>query len=169
MNLPTQDGLSIHFDTTEVDFISAMGLDQAEAVMMEHGNLIDPPVQHLFIPGYYVRTITMPKDALITSKIHRTKHKYQILSGDVSVWIEGTGTVRLMAPYEGITFPGTRRLLFCHEQTVWQTFHYRDDHETTVEQIENRIIEPHFNSILGMTHREMSKITNHEHCILSPE
>jgi hypothetical protein len=164
LELPVQDGLS-----AEPNFLSEMGLDQAEAIMLQ-GNIINPPVQHLFIPGYYVRTIRMEEGALIASKIHRTEHQYQILSGVVSVWIDGSDEPELLkAPYQGATYPGTRRLLYCHEETVWQTFHPREDHETTVEQMEERLIEPHFNELTGMTHKQMSQITSHDHLAIGNE
>ncbi len=102
---------------------------------------IDFPLVHRFTPGLYAREIFMPAGAILTSKIHKTEHPYVISKGRVSVWIEGIGWERLRAPHTGITKPGTRRLLYIHEDTIWTTFHPTT--ETDLEVIERLLIEPH--------------------------
>lgn len=108
---------------------------------------VECPLLHVFTPkgpdtpaGLYTRQITMPAGSLIVSKIHKTEHPYIISKGRVLVWIDETGWQQLQAPHMGITKPGTRRVLIVLEETVWTTFHVGN--ETTVEEIEARIIEP---------------------------
>lgn len=84
---------------------------------------VDCPLIHRFTPGMYTREIFMPKGTLIVSKIHKTEHPYVITKGVVSVWIEGVGVQLFKAPYVGVTKPGTRRILFIHENCSWMTFH----------------------------------------------
>ena len=84
------------------------------------------PLVHRFTPWLYAREITMPAGTLLTSHIHNTEHPFVISKGDISVWTKQTGIVRYKAPYTGVTTPGTRRLLFAHEDTVWTTFHVTD-------------------------------------------
>lgn len=103
---------------------------------------------HIFSPRLYTRKIYMPKGSLITSKIHKTEHPFVVLEGVVSVFTETDGEVLIAAPYMGITKPGTRRVLYCHEDTVWATFHVLDFEGETLDQIEARIIEPHVNAYL---------------------
>lgn len=99
------------------------------------------PVTHRFTPGLYAREIRMAAGTLLTSKIHRTEHPYVLSQGAVTVWTEAEGVVHLRAPYTGITRPGTRRVLYIHEDAVWTTFH--PTLETDVDKIEAAIIEPH--------------------------
>jgi quercetin dioxygenase-like cupin family protein len=80
------------------------------------------PLTHTFTDGIYVRQIFMPKGMLIVSKIHKYEHPYFVLSGRVSVLTED-GVQDIVAPYSGITKPGTKRLLYIHEDTVWTTIH----------------------------------------------
>ena len=80
----------------------------------------------------------MPKGTLIISKIHKTEHPFVIVKGKVSVWVEGIGTVTYTAPYVGITKPGTRRVLYIHEDCSWLTFHATD--KTTPEEVEADVI-----------------------------
>jgi len=105
------------------------------------------PLKHTFVPGMYIREITMPKGALLTSKIHKIEHPYFVVSGDVSVITE-KGEVRIKAPFSGITPAGTKRLLYCHEETVWITVHRTD--KTDLEEIEEEVIAKDFNEFEGV-------------------
>ena len=99
------------------------------------------PVSHLFTPGLYVREIFMPAGTLLTSKIHKTEHPFVILSGKASVWIGDGEEVVLEGPYVGVTKPGTRRVLYIHEDMRWLTFHPTEFTDLAV--IEEQLIEPH--------------------------
>lgn len=99
---------------------------------------IECPLRHSFVPGFYVRQIFMPAGSLVISKIHKTEHPYVITRGKVSVWIEGVGVQNLRAPFTGITKPGTRRVLYVHEDCLWTTFHATD--KKVVEEIERDVI-----------------------------
>jgi hypothetical protein len=104
------------------------------------------PLTHRFTPGLYCREIFMPKGTLLTSKIHKTEHQFIISKGSVSVWTEDGGVTRLTAPFHGITKPGTRRILYIHEDTIWTTFHPTT--ETNLEKLEAELIFPHTEHLL---------------------
>jgi hypothetical protein len=114
--------------------------------------LAEFPLVHRFTPGLYIREIFMPAGSVLTSKIHKTEHPYVISKGVVSVWTADRGTVTLKAPHTGITKPGTRRVLFVHEDTIWTTFHVGE--EDSVEAIEDRIIEKRDNRRLNTEQKE---------------
>lgn len=111
-------------------------LDRCEDVIRKMEEA-DCPLVHSFTPGMYVRQIFIPARTVLTSRIHLTEHPYVISKGDISVWTKETGCVRLKAPHSGITKPGTRRLLFAHDDTIWTTFHATD--ETDVDKIVDTI------------------------------
>jgi hypothetical protein len=102
---------------------------------------LDCPVTNRFTPGLYIREIFMPKGSLIISKIHKTEHPFIVSKGHAAVWTEESGVVQIKAPHTGITKPGTRRILYIHEDCIWTTFHPTT--ETDVARIEEQIIEPH--------------------------
>jgi len=112
--------------------------DRMQAAMMQFDEA-EFPLTHRFTPGLYSRQILMPAGSLVASRIHKTEHPYVISKGDISVWTREDGLVRLKAPHTGITRPGTRRILFAHEDTVWTTFHATG--ETDPETIINTICE----------------------------
>lgn len=113
--------------------------------------LIDCPLKHTFTPGLYSREIFMPAGILVTSEIHKTQHQFVISQGVVTVALMENGKViseeTHEAPYQGVTKPGTKRLLYIHEDCIWTTFH--STLLTTVDDIYNDIIEKHENPLLS--------------------
>lgn len=122
---------------------------------LERALLADPssqfeelPLNHVFTPGVYTRQIFMRAGVLCTSKIHKVRHPYVVLFGRVSVFTPGTAVTNfeptiehITAPHFGITEPGTRRVLYMHEDTVWMTFHPNGDDTEDLTVIEDRLIE----------------------------
>ena len=112
------------------------------------------PLKHTFVDGAYVREITMPKGALIISKIHKITHPYFILKGDVSVLTE-EGIFRLKAPYSGVTKAGTKRVLYIHEDTVWTTIHVTKHRD--LKKIENQIIAKNFDELPKWAEKQLTE------------
>jgi hypothetical protein len=69
------------------------------------------------------RGIFMPAGTFLTSRIHLYEHPFVISMGMVSTWDDEHGWRTLVAPHTDVTKPGTRRFLYVHEDTVWDTFH----------------------------------------------
>lgn len=123
------------------DLVLHEKIDRLEKAMLANLPLVDFPVEHLFTNGLYVRTVFNPAGSLLTTKIHKTEHPFAILKGSVSVYVPGVGTEHLEAPHIGVTKPGTRRVIYAHEDTVWVTFHPNPDDETDLDKLEERLIE----------------------------
>ena len=119
------------------------------------GDWDECPLTHTFADGIYVREIFMPKGMLIVSKIHKVKHPYFVLSGDLSVLTE-EGEVRIKAPFYGITPAGAKRLLYIHEDTIWITVHATS--ETDLEKIEEDIIAKSFDKLPESTIKDMPEL-----------
>ena len=102
------------------------------------------PVTHTFTDGMYIREIFMPKGTLLTSKIHKTKHPYFVMTGKAEV-VTDEGVVVIEAPYHGITQPNTKRVLKIIEDMVWITCHATE--ETDLKKIEEQVIAKSFNEI----------------------
>lgn len=118
-------------------------IDELERELLRHPDiLIDMPVTHLFTPGMYVREIFNPAGTLLTTKVHKTEHPFALMKGKVSIFTPGSSQVEhLIAPYIGVTVPGTRRVMFVHEDVIWITFHANPDNEQDLDKLEERIIE----------------------------
>jgi hypothetical protein len=136
-------------------------IDELEATIIQNLDVIDAPLVHKFTNGMYIREIFMPAGSLWTSKIHKTEHPYVVSYGKAAVSIDNQEWYEITAPYTGITQPGTRRILYILEDCIWTTFHRvdgmksefnelsKDEVEKIVEQIEDKILEPHINYITG--------------------
>lgn len=121
-------------------------IDELELAMSEFP-IQECPLNHTFEDGMYIREIFMPAGTLITSKIHKTRHPYEITMGKVYVRVNEEDWQLLEAYYRGITEIGTRRVLYILEDTLWTTYHLTD--KKTVDEVEEEIIEKHDNPLLS--------------------
>jgi hypothetical protein len=119
------------------------------------------PLKHTFTDGMYIREIFMPKGYVLTSKIHKLSHPYFILKGEVSV-LTDEGTIRIKAPYSGITKPGTKRVIYIHEDCVWITCHPNPDNGEDLEKIEERIIAKTFDELPNNIIEALGEVLNLE-------
>ncbi len=137
--------------------VAGDSIDELEAAMAnsiangaEHAAI---HVVHRFTPGLYIRECHIPKGALLTSATHKTRHPFVISAGRIRV-ISETEHVEYAAPFTGVTEPGTRRMLYALDDTIWTTFHVTE--ETDILKIGEQILEPHQNSLLPENHPALS-------------
>jgi len=91
-------------------------------------------------PGLISREIRMNAGSEHRSKVHNSEHQYIVSYGSVIVRENDGPPVLVIAPFHGITKPGTWRHLFMPMPCVWTTFHATD--KTTIEELEKDIIQP---------------------------
>ena len=107
-----------------------------EAEMRKHPQL-DLPLKHHFSDGLYARELFIPKGTLLTGKVHKFQQLNIMSKGDMSVLTEH-GIVRVQAPYHVVSPPGTKRIAFAHEDTVWTTILATD--ETDIAKLEAHFV-----------------------------
>jgi hypothetical protein len=95
------------------------------------------PLKHSFADGCYVREIFNPAGQILVTKIHKKKHPFFLLKGKMSILTEN-GIEHLKAPYHGITSPGTKRVIYTHEDCVFVTVHATEN--TTIKDVEEEVI-----------------------------
>ena len=95
------------------------------------------PLEHFICNKTYVRQITLPKDMILTGKVHNFDHTSILSKGDVTIMTD-EGTVRVKAPATWISKAGTKRLIYVHEETIWSTIHQSEN--TLVEDLEKEIV-----------------------------
>tara|TARA_R110002096_G_scaffold406054_1_gene604223 strand:- start:158 stop:640 length:483 start_codon:yes stop_codon:yes gene_type:complete len=115
-------------------------LDSGLAITGEEFDKVNP-LKHKFADGCYIREIFMPAKELVISKIHKKLHPYFILKGKLSILTED-GVQYIEAPYSGITKPGTKRVLYMHEDTIFVTVSVTD--KTDIKEIEDEVIAKDF-------------------------
>lgn len=104
----------------------------------------DFPVTHFKAPGMIGRQMHIPKDSIIVGKIHKHAHLNQISYGHVRVMTE-FGPMEIKGPHTFTSQPGTKRVVYALEDTLWTTFHlnpneYDPEDEDDMKQLENEII-----------------------------
>jgi len=126
---------------TNTPLASREGIALIEATLVEafseNGWEDSFPLQHRFADGVYAREMLIPAGHLIVGKIHKFGHLNVITKGLVSVLTE-FGVETLQAPTTFISKPGTKRVVYAHEDTVWTTFH--GTQHTTPDEVEADII-----------------------------
>lgn len=96
------------------------------------------PLQHVFAPGAYARTIFIPAGTVIVGKIHKHQHLNILSQGSVSVFTEAGGVERLSGPLTMVSPAGTKRAVYAETDAVWTTIHLTN--ETDLEKIEDEVI-----------------------------
>lgn len=102
---------------------------------------IDLPLGHFQIPGVYVRAMLIPKDTVLTGKIHNHECISIVAKGDISVKTRD-GLTRLNAGWIGVSEAGIKRAGFAHEDTVFITVHRTD--QTDLAAIEAELVSESF-------------------------
>jgi len=133
-------------------------IDQFEAALTEYP-AVDCPVVHRFTPGLYIREIFIPAGTMLTSAEHKKEHPFVITKGEIEVISENEGAITYLAPFHGITKPGTRRMLRAITDTIWTTYHVTQ--ETDLDKIAEDIIAPHSNPLL-QNHIAQWRISNNK-------
>jgi len=110
-------------------------LDLEAAMLAQPENLIHIEPVHYFANNLYAREITIPKDVTLTGHIHKTEHFCVLSKGEVSVYTED-GIKRLKASSVVHSLPGTKRVLYAHEESVWINFHHNPTNENDPEKME---------------------------------
>jgi quercetin dioxygenase-like cupin family protein len=116
---------------------------------------LDFPLKHHHADGSYGREMFIAKGRVIVGKIHKHSHVNVISQGKVSVMTED-GLQILTAPLTFVSKPGTKRVVYAHEDTIWTTIHVTE--ETDLEKIEEQVIAKSFDEYFALTSPEQSPL-----------
>jgi hypothetical protein len=144
-----------------------------ETKMMTEGEHIEIPVNHHFSKDVYAREMVVPKGTMLVGKIHKHQNLNILSQGEVSI-LSIDGSLRVKAPYTFVGSPGSKRLFYMHEDTVWTTIH--GTNETNVDKIEESFIAKNYEdvylaskrtfndviSILGFSEQELLDISENK-------
>lgn len=93
---------------------------------MKYMESVEVPVDHIYGAGIYARRITVKKGTALEGEIHLTEHMNIIVSGDIDVATE-YGAERIIGHRILVSKPGTKRVGFAREDTVWVTLHATEE------------------------------------------
>lgn len=96
-------------------------IEVIEAELLRHPQ-VSIPVRHRFSDGMYAREITIPAGTLMTGRVHKHEHLSVMISGDMTV-MTPDGMRRISGYNLMVAPPGTKRIGYAHQETVWLTVH----------------------------------------------
>jgi quercetin dioxygenase-like cupin family protein len=109
-----------------------------EDAIRENIELVDFHVDHHFIPGVYVRAIIIPKNHIVTGRIH--KHEcINIMAKGKMVITDEHGLRRYLGAGDiFVSHAGTKRAVYAEEDSVYVTAHHT--FETEVDAVEDYLV-----------------------------
>lgn len=103
---------------------------------------IDEVTSHDFCDGVYRRGFFLAQGDFVISKMHAHENWFLLFSGDVSIYAGDGTTTRVKAPFMMVTVPGTKRLVYAHEDSMIYNFHSNPENETDPVKLEAKFIIP---------------------------
>ncbi len=97
------------------------------------------PIEHFFMDGVYVRKMTMYKHSAVIGAIHKHLHMCFLLTGHLTVSSE-EGVIEYKAPCHIIATPGTQRVLYANEDSVWYNTHKNPNGIENIAQLERKLV-----------------------------
>lgn len=123
------------------------GINSLEKFMLDELPMALEGLEHVHTPGLYGRKWSADAGTLWVTRQHKVEHQFVILRGAVIVWVNGE-EVLYEVGYNGITKPGTRRILYVLEDVVWMTFHPNPDNLNEDDFVE-LVTEEHNNELFS--------------------
>lgn len=76
-------------------------------------------LEHDLLPGIYLRRMILARSAYIVGAIHKRDHVWFLLAGHITV-ATSKGKKDYVAPYMGFSKAGTQRVIYAHEDSIFQ-------------------------------------------------
>ena len=124
-------------------------LERVEAIQTEISKFAqyEPPTEHVFHGGMYCRQVWRPAGCTIVGKVHKKEHFYMVVSGTVAITTDD-GVQELTGPAMLCCKPGTQRAVHAITDALCMTIHRAES--STVEQVEDELVEPDSDSLFGI-------------------
>jgi len=114
------------------------------------------PVTHKHAPGVYRREMFIPAGGFLTSRVHLEENFFEVVSGVIDILTE-EGAVRYIAPADGISKAGSRKLGLALTDVLFVTFHSNPDNCTDIDVLEERLFADYKNPLLENKLRVIKK------------
>lgn len=111
-----------------------------ESIVHNNGKLVRDgknitKIQHEFAPGLYLRRMLLKKGVCIVGAIHKRDHAWFLLEGYITV-ATSDGKTDYEAPYIGFSKSGTQRVIYAHENTIFQNVFKNPFEYTNLDKLE---------------------------------
>ena len=101
------------------------------------------PIKHTFADSIYIRQMDMQKDSVVVGAIHKHLHVWFLLTGHISVVTE-ENTEDYIAPCYVVATPGTKRVIYANEESIFVNIHKNPTNTQDIQQLEKDIVAKDF-------------------------
>jgi quercetin dioxygenase-like cupin family protein len=101
------------------------------------------PLKHTFADGIYVRQMSMDTGSVVVGAIHKHLHVWFLLTGNISVATEDD-VEEYIAPCYVVATPGTKRVIYANEPSIFVNIHKNPSNTQDIEQLEKDIVAKDF-------------------------
>ena len=126
-----------------LDFQSMLIQEADEINIVTHQDSKLFPLKHTFADGIYVRQMSMNKGTVVVGAIHKHLHVWFLLTGHISVVTEDT-TEDYIAPCYVVAKPGTKRVIYANEKSIFVNIHKNPTNSQDIEWLEKEIVAKDF-------------------------
>ena len=135
----------IRLNTREkiLDFQEALVNKADEVNIVTHQDSTHFPLKHTFADGIYVRQMSMKKGSVVVGAIHKHLHVWFLLTGHISVATE-KDVEDYVAPCYVVAKPGTKRVIYANEQSIFVNIHKNPTNTQDIQQLEKDIVAKDF-------------------------
>ena len=102
-------------------------------------NSPDVAIKHSFADQVYIRQMNLKKDYVIVGAIHNHLHAWFLLSGKVIINNNGE-KIEHVAPCYTVSKPGSKRLIYAVEDSVFVNSHKNPSNTKNIEELEKEIV-----------------------------
>jgi quercetin dioxygenase-like cupin family protein len=99
----------------------------------------DVTIKHSFADQVYIRQMNLKKDYVIVGAIHNHLHAWFLLSGKVIINNNGE-KIEHVAPCYTVSEPGSKRLIYAIEDSVFVNIHKNPSNTKDIEELEKEIV-----------------------------
>jgi hypothetical protein len=100
-----------------------------------------PEPSHYWLPGLYLRVLTLPAGCTVVGGIQRYDHYLCVLKGHAEV-VDGFSRFDVAEGYQEVAPAGAKRAIHCYEETTFLTVHKNPSDTRDLSVIEAQHIIP---------------------------
>lgn len=112
---------------------------------------VDCPLDNQFYPGLHIRERFVPAGTLFTTYTWKVTHPYRCIRGELLIWQENVGWELFTAPCKGITYAGTKRIVFAIDDVIWETLHANPTDTQDEKELHDMLFENYENEFVDLT------------------
>jgi len=122
-----------------LDFQSMLVDNADEISIVTHQDSLLFPLKHTFADGIYVRQMSMNASTVVVGAIHKHLHVWFLLTGNISV-VTKDGLEDYVAPCYVVATPGTKRVIYANEDSIFVNIHKNPTNSQDIEFLEKEIV-----------------------------